>query len=91
MGPLLKLSLVIGGIVAALCVGMFLGGNPKYLPQDLRDVFVEDDRALRAEIIDAIEDGYYKKVDEDALNQARQASYSAEDVEPIPRGLCGAA
>jgi len=68
--PYVQLALVITGIVVALCVGMFLGGNPKYLPQDLRDIFVEDDRALRAEIIDAIEDGYYKKVDEDALDQA---------------------
>ena len=30
---------------------------------------------------------YATEVDEDALNQARQASYSAEDVEPIPQGL----
>ena len=70
MPPYVKLTLVITGIVVALCAGMFLGGHPKYLPQEFRDVFVEDDRALRAEIIDAIEDGFYKEVDEDALDQA---------------------
>jgi carboxyl-terminal processing protease len=68
--PYVQLTLVITGIVVALCVGMFLGGNPKYLPQEFRDIFVEDDRALRAEIVDAIEDGFYKEVDEDALDQA---------------------
>jgi carboxyl-terminal processing protease len=57
-------------VVAALCLGMFLGGNPKYLPTELRDVFVEDERAIRAEILDAIDDGFYKDVDEDKLNQA---------------------
>lgn len=70
MRPYVQLTLVITGIVVALCVGMFLGGNPKYLPQEFRDIFVEDDRALRAEIVDAIEDGFYKEVDEDALDQA---------------------
>ena len=70
MPPYVKLTLVITGIVVALCAGMFIGGHPKYLPQEFRDVFVEDDRALRAEIIDAIEDGFYKEVDEDALDQA---------------------
>jgi carboxyl-terminal processing protease len=57
-------------VVLALCAGLFLGGNPKYLPNDLRDLFVENDRALRAEILDTIDNDYYKEVDEDALNQA---------------------
>ena len=59
MRSLSKLLLVPLAVVAALCLGMFLGGNPKYLPSDLRDVFVEDERAIRAEIIDAIDDGFY--------------------------------
>ena len=70
MRPLYKLLLTIGAIVGALCVGLFLGGNPKYLPEEIRDVFVEDERAVRTEIIEAIEDGFYKDVDKDALNQA---------------------
>jgi carboxyl-terminal processing protease len=68
--PYVQLSLTIAAIVVAVCAGLFLGGNPKYLPQEFRDIFVEDDRAVRAEIIDAIEDGFYKQVDEDALDQA---------------------
>jgi carboxyl-terminal processing protease len=68
--PLIQLILTIVAIVVAVCAGLFLGGHPKYLPQEFRDLFVEDDRAVRAEIIDAIEDGFYKKVDEDELDQA---------------------
>jgi carboxyl-terminal processing protease len=67
---LTQLIVTIVAIVAALCVGLFLGGNPKYLPQEFRDIFVEDERAVRAEIVDSIESGFYKNVDEDALNQA---------------------
>lgn len=68
--PLVKLIATITAIVAALCLGLFLGGNPRYLPSEWRDIFVEDDRAVRAEILEAIENGFYKKVDEDELEQA---------------------
>jgi carboxyl-terminal processing protease len=68
--PLTQLIVTVVAIVVAVCAGLFLGGNPKYLPQEFRDIFVEDDRAVRAEIVDAIEDGFYKDVDEDDLNQA---------------------
>ena len=70
MRPLTQLIVTVVAIVVAVCAGLFLGGNPKYLPQEFRDIFVEDDRAIRAEIVDAIEDGFYKDVDEDELNQA---------------------
>jgi carboxyl-terminal processing protease len=71
---LYKLIFAIAGIVGALCLGLFLGGNPKYLPTEFRDIFVEDHRALRAEILDEIDDSYYKAIDEDELDQA---SYKA--------------
>ena len=70
MRSLSKLVLTIVAIVGALCAGLYLGGNPEYLPSELRDIFVEDERAVRTEIIEAIEDGFYKDVNEDALNQA---------------------
>jgi carboxyl-terminal processing protease len=68
--PPTKLILTILAIVGALCAGLFLGGNPEYLPDEFRDIFVEDERAVRTEIIEAIEDGFYKEVDEDALTEA---------------------
>jgi carboxyl-terminal processing protease len=64
-----------GGIAAlcalvALVAGLWLGGHPASLPGPVRDTFVDDDRAMRAEIIDSIEDNFYKPVDEKKLDDA---------------------
>ena len=56
--------------VFALFVGIWLGGHPENLPSVLQDAFVDEDRALRAEVIDTIEDNFYKKVDEEKLDDA---------------------
>jgi carboxyl-terminal processing protease len=56
--------------VFALFVGIWLGGHPENLPSALQDAFVDEDRALRAEVIDTIEDNFYKKVDEEKLDDA---------------------
>src|SRR5919199_6080864 len=64
------------GVLAAFCAlvalaaGLWLGGHPGDLPGPIRDAFVQDDRAVRAEIIDAIESNFYKKVDEKKLDEA---------------------
>jgi carboxyl-terminal processing protease len=54
----------------ALMLGIFLGGHPELLPGGVRDAFVEEDRALRAELIDKIEDNFYKPVDDERLDEA---------------------
>jgi carboxyl-terminal processing protease len=54
----------------ALVLGIFLGGHPELLPGGIRDAFVEEDLALRAEIIDTIEDNFYRPVDEERLDDA---------------------
>src|SRR5688500_3769734 len=54
----------------ALVVGLWLGGHPADLPGPVRDAFVQEDRALRAEIIDSIEDNFYKPFDESKLDDA---------------------
>jgi carboxyl-terminal processing protease len=54
----------------ALVLGIFLGGHPELLPGGIRDAFVEEDRALRAEIIDKIEDNFYKPVEQERLDDA---------------------
>ena len=54
----------------ALVVGLWLGGHPADLPGPVRDAFVQEDRALRAEIVDSIEDNFYKPVDEGKLDDA---------------------
>ena len=65
-------TFVVGFVCAliALLVGLWAGGHPKSLPEPIRDAFVEDDRALRAEVIDTIEDSFYKKVDDKKLEDA---------------------
>ena len=56
--------------LVALVAGLWLGGHPGDLPGPVRDAFVQEDRALRAEIIDSIEDNYYKPVNETKLDDA---------------------
>ena len=64
-----------GGIAAlcalvALVAGLWLGGHPESLPGPVRDTFVQEDRAVRAEVINSIEDNFYKPVDEKKLDDA---------------------
>jgi carboxyl-terminal processing protease len=56
--------------LVALAAGLWLGGHPKDLPGPVRDAFVQEDRALRAELIDSIEDNFYKPVSEKRLDDA---------------------
>ena len=56
--------------VLALVAGIFLGGHPDLLPGFARDALVEEDRALRAEIVETIEDNFYKRVDESKIDDA---------------------
>jgi carboxyl-terminal processing protease len=56
--------------LVALVAGLWLGGHPKDLPGPVRDAFVQEDRAMRAELIDSIEDNFYKPVDEKKLDDA---------------------
>jgi len=62
--------LVTACVLVALVLGIFLGGHPGSLPGPVRDALVDEDRALRAEIIDTIEDNFYKPVDESKLDDA---------------------
>ena len=57
--------------LVALFAGLWFGGHPESLPSALRDSFlVKDDRALRAEVTDVIRDNFYKRVDENQLDDA---------------------
>jgi carboxyl-terminal processing protease len=70
VNPVRTFLVTLACALAIFSAGLWLGGHPGDLPEGLRDVFVEDERALRAEILDDIEDNYYKKVDTDRLEQA---------------------
>jgi carboxyl-terminal processing protease len=55
--------------LVALVAGIWWGGHPDSLPDPVRDLLVEDDQSLRAEIIEGIEDSFYKPVDEKKLEE----------------------
>jgi carboxyl-terminal processing protease len=56
-------------VVMAFAAGLLLGGHPDSLPGGVRDAFDlgSDEDRTRAELIDSIEDSYYKKVDTQEL------------------------
>ena len=56
--------------LVALLAGLWLGGHPADLPGPIRDTFVQEDRALRSEIVDSIESNFYKPVNEGKLDDA---------------------
>jgi len=64
LSALFALSLLLFG-------GIWLGGHPERLPGFIRNAFVDDERALRAEIVDSIKDNFYKPV---ADSQIREGS-----------------
>jgi carboxyl-terminal processing protease len=69
MSALGKTVLALACALLLLSGGLWLGGHPENLPDPLRDAFVDDDRALRAEIVDEIKDSFYKPVRDDQLDE----------------------
>ncbi|MBA3263853.1 MAG: S41 family peptidase [Thermoleophilaceae bacterium] len=63
-------SVVIACALLALVAGIYLGGHPSTLPGPVRDAFVEEDRALRSEVVETIQDNFYKPVDQSNLDDA---------------------
>jgi carboxyl-terminal processing protease len=64
--PLLALL----GAAVLFFAGMWLGGHPNDLPGSLRSHFVASDTAVRDEVIDTIEQEYYRKVPRKELETA---------------------
>jgi carboxyl-terminal processing protease len=50
--------------------GLWLGGHPEALPGSVRGPFVEEDRALRAEVLETIEENFFKEVEGEDLEDA---------------------
>jgi carboxyl-terminal processing protease len=63
-------AIVASSVLVALCVGLFLGGHPAWLPAPLRDVFVDDTVATREQIIQDVHDNFYKPVKKSTLEQS---------------------
>jgi carboxyl-terminal processing protease len=54
-------------VIVVFLGGLWLGGHPEKLPDPIRDAFVEDERSVRAELLESIDKDYFKKVDTDKL------------------------
>jgi carboxyl-terminal processing protease len=63
-------TIALSCALAAGALGLWFGGHPEHLPKPLRNAFVDDDRALRAEVIRSIEGNYLHKVSEGKLKEA---------------------
>jgi carboxyl-terminal processing protease len=60
---------VIGGLIA----GMWLGANTDVLPEPLRDAFTDEPANRRSQILDAIQENYFREVETDSLPQKPRA------------------
>lgn len=70
MSSFVKLFAAVFAALLLFVAGVFLGGHPEALPGAARDALVDDDRAVRAEIIDAIKSDYYKPVRDSQIDEA---------------------
>jgi carboxyl-terminal processing protease len=58
------------GLLALLCLGLWLGGHPEKLPPFLRDAFVGAPAGLTAEAAEVIRESYYRPVEDSELGNA---------------------
>jgi len=68
-----SLSKTVIAVVCGLLLfvgGIWLGGHPEQLPDPAREALVDEDRALRAEIVDSIKDNFYKQTDEADIQES---------------------
>src|SRR5436190_3979043 len=70
MSPVRTVSIALACALAAGALGLCFGGHPEHLPKGLRNAFVSDDRAIRAELIDTIQGNFYKPVSRKHLQDA---------------------
>jgi carboxyl-terminal processing protease len=71
MNPRLRTPLIAAAsAIVALALGLLWGGNPTALPGVLRDVFVDDNIATHAQLVNDVRDNFYKPVKDSSLEQA---------------------
>jgi carboxyl-terminal processing protease len=73
------------GFLLVLTGGIWLGGHPEALPGPLRDALVEEGPAVRADIIDTIQEHYYKPVSKSKLEEASLKGMVASLGDPYTR------
>ena len=70
MTSLAKASVALWCGFLVLVAGIWLGGHPETLPKPARNALVDDDRALRAELVDSVKDNFYKPVKESQIDDS---------------------
>jgi carboxyl-terminal processing protease len=81
----MRAPLFVLGVLFVLCGGIWLGGHPETLPEPLRKAFVDEGPAVRAELIQTIQDNYYKPVKKSALEDASLKGMAASLRDPYTR------
>ncbi|MFL5839709.1 MAG: S41 family peptidase [Thermoleophilaceae bacterium] len=81
----MRVALIVTGILLVLAGGIWLGGHPEALPGPVRDALVEEGPAVRANIIETIQDHYYKPVSKQKLEEASLKGMVASLKDPYSR------
>jgi carboxyl-terminal processing protease len=73
--------LVVGSVLLALVVGLYLGGHPQLLPDRVADAFVGDsDGRVFDEALSVIENDFFREVDrEELVDEALKAAVDSLD------------
>ena len=66
----MRAATVLTGVLLLLAGGIWLGGHPETLPAGIRDALVDSGPATRAEIIDVIQERFYREVPKRSLEEA---------------------
>jgi carboxyl-terminal processing protease len=77
-------SLVLG-LLLVLTGGIWLGGHPEALPGPVRDALVEEGPAVRANVIDTLQEHYYKPVSKAKLEEESLRGMVASLRDPYTR------
>lgn len=77
--------LLVVGLLLVLVGGIWLGGHPEALPGFARDALVEDGPAVRADLIDTIQNHYYKPVSKKKLEEESLRGMVASLNDPYSR------
>jgi carboxyl-terminal processing protease len=80
-----RVALIVTGILLVLAGGIWLGGHPEALPGPIRDALVEEGPAVRADIIQTIQDHYYKPVSKAKLEDESLKGMVASLKDPYSR------
>jgi carboxyl-terminal processing protease len=76
---------VVVGLLLVLTGGIWLGGHPEALPGPVRDALVDEGPAIRANLIDTIQNHYYKAVSRKKLEEESLRGMVASLKDPYSR------